>query len=98
MVKKGNITLEWALYMQANYAVESNYETDFDESEWFTPGPLYEVLGFVALRRCKYDKHKIDGKKEDGSIVYGIYPSKISFCSAEDVLQDKQSLKGNKNG
>lgn len=98
MGKKIKIGLEHLLYMQANYVVESNYETDFDESEWFEPGLLYKSLGFVSLRYCKYDKHKLDGKKEDGSIIYGIYPVKISLATADEVLCDKSKVEVSING
>lgn len=88
MGKKIKLGLEHLLYMQANYIIEPKYEAIVNEKEWFEPGPLYKSLGFVSLRYCKYDKHKLDGKKEDGSIIYGIYPVKISLATADEVLGD----------
>lgn len=98
MGKKIKLGLEHLLYMQANYIIEPKYEAIVNEKEWFEPGPLYRSLGFVALRYCKYDKHKLDGKKEDGSIIYGIYPVKISLATADEVLCDINRAEVNING
>lgn len=88
MVKKIKMGLEHVLYMQAKYIREPKYEDIVNEEEWFEPGPLYKSLGFVSLRHGKYDKHKLDGKNKDGSIIYGIYPVKISLSTADKVLGD----------
>lgn len=88
MGKKMKMDLEHLLFMQAKYIMEPKYEAIVDEEEWFEPGPLYKSLGFVSLRYSKYGKHKLDGKHEDGSIIYGIYPVKISLATADEVLGD----------
>lgn len=98
MGKKIKLGLEHLLYMQANYIIEPKYEAIVNEEEWFEPGPLYRSLGFVALRYCKYDKHKLDGKNQDGSIIYGIYPVKISLATADEVLCDINRAEVNING
>ena len=88
MGKKIKMGLEHVLYMQAKYIMEPKYEAIINEEEWFEPGPLYKSLGFVSLRYSKYSKHKLDGKNEDGSIIYGIYPVKISLTTAAEALGD----------
>ena len=98
MGKKIKIGLEHLLYMQANYIIEPKYEAIVNEKEWFEPGLLYKSLGFVSLRYCKYNKHKLDGKKEDGSIIYGIYPVKISLATADEVLCDISKAEVSING